>query len=67
MVVVVVVVVVVGHLSHDLIHTTIAVKQLMLLLLLCKVGFVANDSATALKLIEKGFKVCPVFVACLWG
>eukprot|EP00013_Stygamoeba_regulata_P020339 CAMPEP_0177654508 /NCGR_PEP_ID=MMETSP0447-20121125/14375_1 /TAXON_ID=0 /ORGANISM="Stygamoeba regulata, Strain BSH-02190019" /LENGTH=591 /DNA_ID=CAMNT_0019158173 /DNA_START=194 /DNA_END=1969 /DNA_ORIENTATION=- len=32
------------------------VKQLMILLLVYKVGFVANDSVTALKLIEKGFK-----------
>lgn len=32
------------------------VRHLLVVLLLCKVGSIANDSVTALKLLEKGFK-----------
>jgi len=31
-------------------------KKLIVLLLICKIGFIANESVTGLKLLEKGFK-----------
>lgn len=31
-------------------------KQLIMVLLICKLGFITNDAVTGLKLLEKGFQ-----------
>ncbi len=41
---------------HGLFYPPAAVKRLLCLLLLCKIGYVASEAVTPFRMIEKGFK-----------
>ena len=40
-------------------------RRLIFILMICKIGFIANDSVTGLKLLEKGFGKEDMAVAVL--